>query len=93
MEKPLTATIILHNNKGQIPETSVRKDGMIIIQTPAINRVSLFYSYGVDGSGPIELQGNGIDFHHVGDGTVIVMPTLDLVPEGDGWQPFPIQPK
>ncbi len=123
MEKPLAASIILHNNQGQIPDTSVRRDGMLIMQAPAIKWVSvfditqvrehrisevmgtvshalyfrngghLFYSYGVDGSGPIELQGNGIDLHHVGNGTVIVMPTLDLVPEGEGWQPFPVQSK
>lgn len=114
----MPASIILHN-KGEIPDTSVRRDGMVMVHTPSIKSVGvfditqvsdhrisevmgtvshavyfrngghLFYSYGVDGSGPIELQGNGIDLHHVGNGTIIVMPTLDLVPEGEGWQPFP----
>lgn len=113
----MPASIILHN-KGEMPETTVRRDGMVMVQTPSIrsvgvfditqvwhHRVSevmgtvshalyfrngghLFYSYGVDGNGPIEVQGNGIDLHHVGNGTFVVMPTLDLVPEGEGFQPF-----
>jgi hypothetical protein len=48
----------------------------------------LFYSYGIDG-GPIELQVNGADIHQTGQGRVMVMPTLDPLPEGqEDWQPF-----
>ena len=119
MNKHLPATLIFHNNNGPFPEANVRKDGMTVVQAPAINWVCLFdlakvrehrinevmgtvshavyfrngghlfYSYGVDGSGPIELQGEGVDMHHVGQGMVMVMPTLDLMPDVEGWQSFP----
>ena len=48
----------------------------------------LYYSYGIDG-GPIEVQGEGVDIHHVGNGILMAMPTLDLLaPDKEGWQPF-----
>ena len=120
MNKPLSASLVVHH-KDQLPETTVRKDGMLLVQTPAISWVSisditqvrehricevmgtvshavyfrngghLFYSYGIDG-GPIELQGNGVDIHQVGNGMVMVMPTLTPDAQDQGWQPFPHKP-
>ena len=46
-----------------------------------LNGGRLFYSYGLDG-GPIELQGDGDDMHHTGQGIVMVMPTIDPIPGG-----------